>query len=56
MRRDGECVGERVTRMDLEGRRRKGRPTRADVDGQCKWELEGEGLLRGEMQNRFVWR
>ena len=53
IRRNKEKVGKRVMRMDVEEKERK---TEAEVDGQCKCKLEGEGLSGKETQNRAVWR
>ena len=40
---------ERLTRMDVQGRRRKGRPKQRWMDSQCKCGLEGEGTVgRGD--------
>ena len=38
MRKDEEYVGGRVVRKDVKRRRRNGR---AEVDGQCKYILDG---------------
>ena len=55
MGRDGEYVGKRVMRMDVDGKRRKGRLKRrwmhsVNVDSTEK------GLSGEETQTRAVWR
>ena len=45
MRREEECVGKRVMRIDVEGE--KERKTEAETDGQCACRLEGEGTVGG---------
>ena len=49
MRRDEEYVGERVIRMDGEGRE-------VEVDGQCKKDMGEKGLSGEDTQNWAAWR
>ena len=59
MRRDGECVGKRVTRIDVEGRRRKGRPKRRWMDSVnvvmrekgCRGKRCNTGLCGGNLSD-----
>ena len=52
MRRDEEYVRKKVMRMDLEGRRRKGRPKQRWMDS-VNVHLRDKGLSGEVMQNRF---
>uniref|UniRef100_A0A8D9EQC2 Endonuclease-reverse transcriptase n=1 Tax=Cacopsylla melanoneura TaxID=428564 RepID=A0A8D9EQC2_9HEMI len=55
MRRDEDYVGKRVRKMEVSGRRARGRPKK-------KWEhcvtkdLEGKGLSENDVQNRGKWK
>ena len=51
MRREEEYVGNRSSDEDVEGKRRKARPKLRWMDGQCNFELKGEGAVEGEHRN-----
>ena len=55
MRRDEEYVGKRVMVMDVEGRRRNGRPKSRWMD-RVNVNLREKGLSGEEMLNRAVQR
>ena len=55
MRIDEDYVRKRVMRIDVEGRRRKGRPKRKWVDS-VNVDLREKGLSGEQTQNRTVWR
>ena len=55
LRRNEEYVGKRVMRMDVEGRRRKGRPKRRWKDS-VNVDLREKGLSGEQKHNRAVWR
>ena len=55
MRKDEEYMGETVMRMDVEERRRKGRPKQRWMDS-VNVDSRENGLSGEETHNRAVWR
>ena len=55
MRRDGQYVGRRVMEMDIQGRRRRGRPKQRWRD-RVEEDLRSKGLTGDEVWDRSRWR
>ena len=55
MRRDGEHILRKVSRADIPGKRKRGRPKTRWKDA-CQRDLKSTGLRAGEETDRAMWR
>ena len=55
MRRDQEYVGRKMMKMELTGKRKRGRPKRRFLD-IVKEDMEGVGAKKTDVENKTVWR
>ena len=55
MRRDQEYVGRKILKMNLSGKRKRGRPKRRFVD-VVKEDIGEAGAREMDVENRTIWR